>query len=263
MTDHEQSSAALDAEQPDVDGTGAVTLWRSVGQGVLDAVASSGWRAWPPQLPDQPIFSAVSDRQLAVRICRERAVPAEGVGYVVRFDLPRRFLDRAGAARGAGRDEFEYRIPASEVAELNTHIVGAIMEDADYRGPVDDAEFAEAEQFLGRPLPRAWQSYLQGGSWLRRGWLASGTYVWLNTPREMLGLHEAWDEAAGAHPGIAIIGGDGSREQLVLDLRKDPAPVLLLDTASAGWETGIRQTGDVGELIDRIESGEFEFSFDE
>ena len=79
----------------------------------------------------------------------------------------------------------------------------------------------------------------------------------------MLGLHEAWDEATGAHPGIAIIGGDGSREQLVLDLRKDPAPVLLLDITSAGCETGIRQADDVGQLVDRIESGEFEFSFDE
>ncbi|MEV7328163.1 hypothetical protein [Micromonospora sp. NPDC093244] len=29
----------------------------------------------------------------------------------------------------------------------------------------------------------------------------------------MLGLHEAWDETADAHPGLAIIGGDGSRER--------------------------------------------------
>ncbi|BCJ46443.1 hypothetical protein GCM10010168_60820 [Actinoplanes ianthinogenes] len=260
MIDHGQSASALGTELPDVHDSGAVTVWRSVGQGELDAVASSGWRAWPPRLPDQPIFSVVSDRRHAVRICRERIVPAEGVGYVARFDLPRRFLDRF---EGTGRNESEYRIPANEVAGLNTHVIGVIVEDADYRGPVDDAEFAEAEQALGRPLPRAWRSYLQGASWFRRGWLASETYVWLNTPREMLGLHEAWDEATDAHPGIAIIGGNGSREQLVLDLRKDPAPVLLLETTSAGWETGIRQTGDVGELVDRIESGEFEFSFDE
>ncbi|MFD1372943.1 hypothetical protein [Actinoplanes sichuanensis] len=160
-----------------------------------------------------------------------------------------------------GADEREYRIPTSEMAELNEHIVGAIMEEADYRGPVDEAEFAEADQGLGLPLPRAWRSYLQGESWFRRGWLTSETYIWLNTPREMLGLHEAWAEATDAHPGMAIIGGDGSREQLVLDLRKDPAPVLLLDTTSAGWETGIPQAGDIGRFIDRLESGEFEFGF--
>ncbi|MGW4946017.1 hypothetical protein ACWEOZ_31050 [Actinoplanes sp. NPDC004185] len=263
MTDHDQSATALGAEQPHVDEASTVTLWRSVGQDELDAVASSGWRAWPLRLPDQPIFSAVRERQLAVRICRERTVPAEGVGYVVQFDVPRRSLHRFEAVHGTGRDEFGYRIPANEVAELNATIIGVIREEADYRGPVDDAEFVEAEQALGRPLPRAWRSYLQGESWFRRGWLTGETYVSLNMPREMLRLHEAGEEATDAHPGIAIIGGDASREQLVLDLRKDPAPVLLLDITSAGWETGIRQAGDVSQLIDRIESGEFVFSFDE
>lgn len=63
-----------------------------------------------------------------------------------------------------------------------------------------------------------------------------------------------------AHPGIAIIGGDGSREQLVLDLRKEPAPVLLVDIVSAGWDSAIRQADDVSRLIDRLESGDFAFS---
>ncbi len=261
MTDHDQSASAPGAEQPNVDDSDTVTVWRSVSQGELDGAASSGWRAWPLRLPDQPIFSAVLDRQFAVKSCRERIVPAEGVGYVARFDVPRRFLDRFEVFQGA--DEREYRIPATEMAELNDHIIGAIMEEADYRGPVDDAEFTEAEQRLGFPLPQTWQRYLLGESWFRRGWLTRETYIWLNTPRETLGLHEAWDETADVHPGIAIIGGDGSREQLVLDLRKDPAPVLLLDTTSAGWETGIQQAGDVSQLIDRIESGEFEFSFDD
>ncbi|MFD1372942.1 hypothetical protein [Actinoplanes sichuanensis] len=74
MTDHDQSAAALG-----VDDSVTVTLWRPVGQGELDAVASSRWRAWPLRLPDQPIFSAALDRRLAVRSCRERIVPAEGV----------------------------------------------------------------------------------------------------------------------------------------------------------------------------------------
>jgi hypothetical protein len=142
-------------------------------------------------------------------------------------------------SRGGLRDEREYRIPAGEMAELNTHLTGVIVEEADYRGAVSDPEFTEAEQVLGRPLPQAWRSYLQGRSWLRRGWLTSGAYVWLHTPRETLGLHEAWAESTDAHPGIAIIGGDGSREQLVPDLRRDPAPMLMLDITSAGWEGAI------------------------
>lgn len=91
--------------------------------------------------------------------------------------------------------------------------------------------------------------------------MANGTYVCLNAPRDMLALHCAWGQRTHAHPGIAIIGGDGSREQLVLDLRRDPAPVLLVDITSGGWDGAIRQADDVRELVDRIESGTFAFDF--
>ncbi|MEV4761854.1 hypothetical protein AB0J89_04385 [Micromonospora chokoriensis] len=128
---------------------------------------------------------------------------------------------------------------------------------------MDDQEFTDAEKALGRPLPAAWRTYLQGESWFRRGWMPSGAYVWLNSPREMLDVHDAWDQATDEHPGIAIIGGDGSREQLVLDLRSDPAPVLLADITSSGWESATRQASDVSQLIDRIEAGTFEFSFED
>ena len=77
----------------------------------------------------------------------------------------------------------------------------------------------------------------------------------------MLELHSAWGEAADAHPGIAIIGGDGSREQLALDLRSDPAPVVLVDITSGGWSGAIRQADTVGHLIGRVENGEFVFAF--
>jgi predicted ester cyclase len=33
-------------------------LWRPVGQAELDLIAASGWRAFPPRLTGQPIFSA-------------------------------------------------------------------------------------------------------------------------------------------------------------------------------------------------------------
>ncbi|WP_344614797.1 hypothetical protein [Dactylosporangium salmoneum] len=76
----------------------------------------------------------------------------------------------------------------------------------------------------------------------------------------MLELHHACDQSAGVHPGTAIIGGDGSREQLVLDVPSDPAPVLV-DITSSGWDSAVRLADNVGELIDRIESGTFAFGF--
>ncbi|MFI7609342.1 SMI1/KNR4 family protein [Micromonospora sp. NPDC049366] len=240
-----------------IDGSDTVTLWRPTGQAELDLVAASGWRAWPPRLPEQPIFYPVLNRWYATKIAREWNVPAEGVGYVTRFDVQRSYLERHEVRQAGGRDVREYWIPAEELADLNAHIVGAIVEEADYRGPVADQEFTEAEEALGRPLPDAWRRYLQGASWFRRGWMASGTYVWLNSPSEMVEVHDAWDDGTGAHPGIAVIGDNGSREQFVLDLRDESAPVLLVDISSDGWDSAIRQADTVGEFIDRVDAGTF------
>lgn len=244
-----------------IDVSDTVTLWRPTGQAELDMVAASGWRAWPARLPDQPIFYPVLNRWYATKIAREWNVPAGGVGYVTRFEVQRAHLDRYEVHQVGGRDVREYWIPAEELDDLNAHIVGAIVEEADYRGPVSDQEFTDAHHALDTELPARWRAYLQGASWFRRGWMASGAYLWLNTPREMLEVHHAWDEGIGAHPGIAIIGGDGSREQLVLDLRSDPAPVLLVDITSSGWDNAIQQADDVGDFVDRIEAGTFAFNF--
>jgi hypothetical protein len=224
-------------------------------------VADSGWRAWPARLPDQPIFYPVLNRWYATKIAREWNVPAEGVGYVTRFEVERSQLERYEVHQVGGRDVLEYWIPAEELDDFNKHIVGAIINEAEYRGPVDDREFTDAEKDLGRPLPAAWRRYLQGASWFVRGTLASGAYVWLNTPSEMVELQELWEAGTDQHPGIAIIGGNGSREQIVLDLRRDPAPVLLVDMSSVGWSAAIWQSDDVGQFLERLEAGTFDFDF--
>ena len=61
-----------------------VTLWRPTRPEELALVEASGWRAWPPRLPDQPIFYPVLNEDYATRIAREWNVKAGGVGYVTR-----------------------------------------------------------------------------------------------------------------------------------------------------------------------------------
>ena len=51
-----------------------VTLWRPTGPTELDLVRQSGWRVWPPRLPEQPIFYPVLDEDYAVRIARDWGV---------------------------------------------------------------------------------------------------------------------------------------------------------------------------------------------
>ncbi|MEU4761866.1 hypothetical protein AB0H12_01345 [Actinosynnema sp. NPDC023794] len=195
-----------------------VDLWRPTGRAELDLVAASRWRAWPPRLPDQPIFYPVVNRWYATKIAREWNVPAEGVGFVTRFSVRRDFLARYPVRQAGGRDVLEHWVPAEDLEEFNANVVGEIVCEAEYRGPVADEEFDHAEAALGRPLPAAWRRYLQGESWFRSGWRGD-QFVALYTPRETLEATE--------HAGPAVIGDDGARGRLAFDLTLDPAPVSL------------------------------------
>ena len=110
-----------------------VTLWRPTNQAELDLVAASGWRAWPPRLPDQPIFYPVCSEEYATRIAREWNVPAYGVGHVTRFRVLRSYLDAYEPHEAGGRVLTEYWIPAEDLDRLNAAIVGPIELVATYR----------------------------------------------------------------------------------------------------------------------------------
>jgi hypothetical protein len=56
-------------------------------------VEASGWRRWPPPLPQQPIFYPVLNEEYATMIARDWNVKHSGAGYVTRFEVRRDFLD--------------------------------------------------------------------------------------------------------------------------------------------------------------------------
>src|SRR5260221_10947351 len=100
----------------------------------------------------------------------------------------------------------------ASLEEFNANIIGAIVEEARYLGPVTDQEFTQAAHALGYELPAAWGEYLRGSSWFSRGWLPSGCYLSLFTPGESLHAATSRGTAAARLPGLVILGGDGSRE---------------------------------------------------
>jgi hypothetical protein len=102
------------------------TLWRPTGPEELALVAESGWRTWPPRLPDQPIFYPVLNEAYAILIARDWNVPASGAGYVTRFEVDTAYLDRYDVQQAGGRDILEYWIPAEDLDEFNRNIVGGI-----------------------------------------------------------------------------------------------------------------------------------------
>ncbi|MGH8890906.1 MAG: hypothetical protein ACRDV3_14250 [Acidothermaceae bacterium] len=103
-----------------------VTLWRPTGPKELTLVEQSGWRAWPPRLPDQPIFYPVLNEDYATRIARDWNVKASGSGYVTRFRVLKSFIARYDVQQAGGQTILEYWIPADDLDELNANIVGQI-----------------------------------------------------------------------------------------------------------------------------------------
>nr|WP_285596153.1 hypothetical protein [Kineosporia sp. NBRC 101731] len=103
-----------------------VTLWRPTGPAELELVRDSGWKRWPPRLPDQPIFYPVLNEDYAVRIARDWNVPASGAGHVTRFEVRREYLERYPVHQVGGRTILEYWIPAEDLDEFNDNIVGLI-----------------------------------------------------------------------------------------------------------------------------------------
>lgn len=109
-----------------------LTLWRPTGPQELALVEASGWTAWPPRLPDQPIFYPVLNEEYATKIARDWNVKASGAGYVTRFQVRKSFLDRYQVQQAGGRTILEYWIPAEDLDELNANIVGRIEVTAEY-----------------------------------------------------------------------------------------------------------------------------------
>jgi hypothetical protein len=103
-----------------------VTLCRPVGPQELELIEGSGMRAFPPRLPDQPIFYPVLSEAYAMQIARDWNVPASGAGYVTRFDVLKSFIDRYRVGHAGSKAHLEYWIPAEDLADFNRAIVGRI-----------------------------------------------------------------------------------------------------------------------------------------
>jgi hypothetical protein len=103
-----------------------VTLWRPVGPGELKLIQATDMRAFPPRLPEQPIFYPVLSEDYAVKIARDCNVPASGAGFVTRFVVRKDFLSRYDVQEVGGRDHLEYWIPADHLPDFNMAIVGQI-----------------------------------------------------------------------------------------------------------------------------------------
>jgi hypothetical protein len=115
------------------------TLYRPVGRKELELIRASGFRAFPPRLPQQPFFYPVLTEEYAVQIARDWNTKDEASGYegfVLRFHVRSEFLSKYEVHAAGSSIHREYWIPAADLEELNRNIEGTIEIIEEFRATV-------------------------------------------------------------------------------------------------------------------------------
>src|SRR6266852_7120926 len=105
-------------------------LYRPVGQAELDLIRASGFREFPPRLPEQPIFYPVLTEQYATQIARDWNTERCG------FRSCRRtaYLGGYEFHTVGSAEHCEYWVPAADLKKFNDNIVGKIEVIAEFHG---------------------------------------------------------------------------------------------------------------------------------
>lgn len=115
-----------------------ILLYRPVGLPEAELIKASGYRAFPPRLPEQPIFYPVLNFAYAEQIARDWNTRFDShVGIVTRFEVDAEYVARFDIRTvGAESVHQELWVPADELEEFNRHIIGRICFVAVYYGPL-------------------------------------------------------------------------------------------------------------------------------
>ena len=113
-------------------------LYRPVGIAELRLIAKSSFREFPSRLPEQPIFHPVLTLEYARRIARDwNTVDAQSgyAGFVTRFEIDDETAKRYPVQIAGGRSHEELWVPAKELQDFNSRIVGVIGIVEAFTGP--------------------------------------------------------------------------------------------------------------------------------
>ena len=102
------------------------TLYRPVGPKELKLIKDSDWSAFPPRLPEQPIFYPVTNEEYAIQIARDWNVKASGSGYVTKFTVDAEYATQFPRKVVGARVHEELWVPAEQLVEFNSKIIGKI-----------------------------------------------------------------------------------------------------------------------------------------
>lgn len=117
-------------------------LYRPVGHRELELICETGFQAFPPRLPEQPIFYPVLNAGYARQIAEGWNTKSDThAGYITRFNIKNEYARKFQSQVVGGEQHEELWVPAEELEEFNNNIIGHIEVIAAYFG----------EGFIGSP----------------------------------------------------------------------------------------------------------------
>jgi hypothetical protein len=102
-------------------------LYRPVGLEELLSIYTSGMRAFPPRLPEQPIFYPVLNLAYAQQIARDWNTRSGTFGgYVTRFTVDDAYGKQFPQKQVGGAEHLELWVPADALDDFNQHLTAPI-----------------------------------------------------------------------------------------------------------------------------------------
>lgn len=104
-------------------------LYRPIGLKELQLIIDSGYKKFPPRLAWQPIFYPVLNQAYAEQIALEWNTKDEFSGYcgiITAFSLPTVYLQKFPIQNVGAKIHEELWIPAEELEDFNSQIMGDI-----------------------------------------------------------------------------------------------------------------------------------------
>lgn len=115
----------------------------------------------------------------------------------------------------------------------------------------NDDQIAQAERRFGVRFPEDYRHFLATEGSMARFVPPADDFLMINAIAELIDVNEAGDFQE-RFPGSVVIGGDGSREMLTYDFRREPPSLELLDVSAQDWSSAIHQATSFSALLEQF-----------
>jgi hypothetical protein len=115
----------------------------------------------------------------------------------------------------------------------------------------NDDQITQVEQHFGVQFPQDYRDFLSTTGSLSQFVPPADDFLVIDSLAELIDINQA-GEFQKRFLGAVVIGGDGSRELLAYDFRRDSPPLVTLDISAEDWSSAIPQAASLSALLEQF-----------